>query len=99
MHSGKFFSGKPASCQAITGSDFKKPENGLDVFCFLASLCLALSIGRAEGVVAGKAEQATKAEAITNLEKYRKPIIVTKVSGKHAEICPMWAKPCIYRNM
>ena len=48
---------------------------------------------------AGKAEQATKAEAITNLEKYRKPIIVTKVSGKHAEICPMWAKPCIYWNM
>jgi len=54
----------------------------------------------AEGMVnAGKATQATKAEAIANLKKYRKPIIVTKVSGKHAEICPTWAKKCIYWNM
>jgi hypothetical protein len=54
----------------------------------------------AEGMVkAGKAKQATKAEAIANLKKYRKPIIVTKVSGKHAEICPTWAKKCIYWNM
>mgnify|MGYP000225838465 CR=1 FL=1 len=55
----------------------------------------------AEGMVkAGKAKQATKAEAIENLKKYRKhPIIVTKVSGKHAEICPTWAKRCIYWNM
>ena len=48
---------------------------------------------------AGKARLSTKAEAITNLKKYRKPIIVTKVSGKHAEICPTWAKKCIYWNM
>ena len=55
----------------------------------------------AEGMVkAGKAAPATKAEAIANLKKYRKsPIIVTKVSGKHAEICPTWAKTCIYWNM
>ena len=54
----------------------------------------------AEGMVnAGKAAPATKAEAIANLKKYRKPIIVTKVSGKHAEICPTWAKRCIYWNM
>jgi len=51
-------------------------------------------------VKAGKAAKATKAEAIANMEKYRKhPIIVTKVSGKHAEICPTWAKRCIYWNM
>ena len=49
---------------------------------------------------AGKARLATKTEAIDNLKKYRKqPIIVTKVSGKHAEICPTWAKKCIYWNM
>ena len=54
----------------------------------------------ADGMVnAGKAAPATKAEAIANLKKYRKPIIVTKVSGKHAEICPTWAKRCIYWNM
>jgi hypothetical protein len=54
----------------------------------------------AEGMVnAGKAAPATQAEAIANLKKYRKPIIVTKVSGKHAEICPTWAKKCIYWNM
>ena len=55
----------------------------------------------AEGMVnAGKARHATKEEAIANLKKYRKhPIIVTKVSGKHAEICPTWAKKCIYWNM
>ena len=55
----------------------------------------------AEGMVqAGKAKHATKAEAVENLKKYRKhPIIVTRVSGKHAEICPTWAKKCIYWNM
>ena len=55
----------------------------------------------AEGMVkAGKAARRTKAEAIANMEKYRKhPIIVTKVSGKPAEICPTWAKRCIYWNM
>jgi hypothetical protein len=55
----------------------------------------------AEAMVrAGKAVAATQAEAIANVKKYRKqPIIVTKVSGKHAEICPTWAKKCIYWNM
>lgn len=55
----------------------------------------------AEGMVnAGKAEPATKAEAIANLKKYRKhPIMVSRVSGKQAEICPVWAKKCLYWNM
>lgn len=55
----------------------------------------------AEGMVqAGKAKRVTKAEAIENLKQYRRqPIIVTRVSGKHAEICPTWAKKCIYWNM
>ena len=48
---------------------------------------------------AGKARLSTKTEAITHLTRYRKPIIVTKVSGKYAEICPTWAKKCIYWNM
>ena len=48
---------------------------------------------------AGKARLTTKAEAINNLKRYRKPIIVTKVSGKYAEICPTWARKCIYWNM
>ena len=55
----------------------------------------------AEGMVrAGKADEATKAEAVANLKKYRKhPIMVTTVSGKQAEICPAWAKKCLYWNM
>ncbi len=55
----------------------------------------------AEGMVnAGKAREVTKTEAVETLMKYRRhPIIVTKVSGKHAEICPTWAKKCIYWNM
>ena len=55
----------------------------------------------AEGMVnAGKAAPATKADAIANLKKYRKhPIMVTQVSGKQAEICPAWAKKCLYWNM
>lgn len=55
----------------------------------------------AQGMVAaGKARPATEAEAIENLEKYAKhPIIVTKVSGKYAEICPTWPKKCLYWNM
>jgi len=48
---------------------------------------------------AGKARLTTKVEAINKLKRYRKPIIVTKVSGKYAEICPTWAKKCIYWNM
>lgn len=51
-------------------------------------------------VAAGKARIVTKDEAIENIKKYRKhPIIVSKVSGKHAEICPTYPKKCIYWNM
>ncbi len=50
-------------------------------------------------VMAGKAHMVTKAQAIENIRKYRKrPIIVSKVSGKHAEICFTWAKLCVYWN-
>ena len=43
----------------------------------------------AEGMVeAGKAKYVTKEEAIEVLQKYPKnPIVITRVSGKHAEIC------------
>jgi hypothetical protein len=51
-------------------------------------------------VEAGKARFVTKDEAIDNVRKYQKsPIIVSKVSGKHSEICPTWPKKCLYWNM
>jgi hypothetical protein len=51
-------------------------------------------------VEAGKARFVTKDEAIDNVRKYQKsPIIVSKVSGKHSEICPTWPKTCLYWNM
>lgn len=55
----------------------------------------------AEGMVkVGKAKFVSKAEAIENIKKYQKnPIIVSKVSGKHSEICPTWPKKCLYWNM
>ncbi|MDY6905927.1 MAG: hypothetical protein SWH61_14720 [Thermodesulfobacteriota bacterium] len=50
-------------------------------------------------VAAGKARYATKSEAIDNIYKYsKKSIIVSKVSGKHAEICFTWPKQCVYWN-
>jgi hypothetical protein len=51
-------------------------------------------------VEAGKARFVTKEEAIDNIKRYqKKPIIVSKVSGKHSEICPTWPKKCLYWNM
>ncbi len=51
-------------------------------------------------VEAGKARVVTKEEAIDNIKKYqKKPIIVSKVSGQHSEICPTWPKKCLYWNM
>ena len=54
----------------------------------------------AQGMVAaGKAKTATKMEAIESINKYvRKPIMVSKVSGKHSEICFSWPKMCVYWN-
>lgn len=55
----------------------------------------------AEGMArAGRARRVTRAEAVANLERYRKsPLIASKVSGKYAEICPTWARKCLYWNM
>lgn len=51
-------------------------------------------------VEAGKARFVSKNEAVDNIMKYRKqPIIVSKVSGKYSEICPTWAKKCLFWNM
>jgi len=51
-------------------------------------------------VEAGKAIFVSKEEAIENIKKYqKKPIIVSKVSGKHSEICPTWPQKCLYWNM
>lgn len=48
----------------------------------------------------GKARPASRSEAVATIRSYRKPsIIVSKVSGKYAEICPTWAKKCVYWNM
>jgi len=54
----------------------------------------------AQGMVAaGKARNATKMEAIKNIRKYsKKSIMVSKVSGKHSEICFTWPKMCVYWN-
>jgi len=55
----------------------------------------------ADGMVqAGKATYITKEEAVAVLEKYpRNPVVVTKVSGKHAEICNTWQERCVYWSM
>ncbi|MBI4964431.1 MAG: hypothetical protein HY913_14225 [Desulfomonile tiedjei] len=52
----------------------------------------------AEGMVdAGKAKYVTQEEAIAVLGMYPKyPTIVSKVSGKHMEICNTWPKTCVY---
>jgi len=51
-------------------------------------------------VEAGKARFVTKDEAIDNVRKYQKsPIIVSKVSGKHSEICHTLPMRCLYWNM
>ena len=39
-------------------------------------------------------------EAVANVRKYHTgPVVVSKVSGKHMEICRTWAKRCVYWNM
>lgn len=55
----------------------------------------------AEGMAkAGKAKIASRSEAVKTLEKYsKKPLIVSRVSGNYAEICPTWPKRCLYWNM
>lgn len=51
-------------------------------------------------VAAGKARFVDTDAAIDNVRKYHTgPVVVTKVSGKHAEICRTWAKRCVYWNM
>ena len=54
----------------------------------------------AEGMAAaGKARLATKEEAVENIHKYgKKSIMVSKVGGKHSEICFTWPKQCVYWN-
>lgn len=55
----------------------------------------------ADGMVeVGKAKYVTKDDAIAVLDKYPKnPVVVTKVSGKHAEICNTWQERCVYWSM
>jgi len=55
----------------------------------------------ADGMVsAGKARFVDVDAAIANVRKYHTgPIVVSKVSGKHMEICRTWAKRCVYWNM
>lgn len=52
----------------------------------------------AEGMVeAEKASYVTKDEAMSVLRKFPgHPIVATRVSGKHAEICNTWPRGCIY---
>ncbi len=55
----------------------------------------------AEGMAAaGKARLVDRDEACDTIRAYRKhPIVVSRVSGKPAEICPTWAKTCLYWNL
>ena len=55
----------------------------------------------AEGMAAaGKARLVSRQEAVDNIRAHSKsPIIVSRVSGKPAEICPTWPKRCLYWNM
>jgi hypothetical protein len=49
---------------------------------------------------AGKARFVDVDAAIANVRKYHTgPVVVSKVSGKHMEICRTWAKRCVYWNM
>jgi len=51
-------------------------------------------------VSAGKARFVDAQAAIANVRKYHTgPVVVSKVSGKHMEICRTWAKRCVYWNM
>ncbi|MHC1605350.1 MAG: hypothetical protein ACXQTP_05230 [Candidatus Methanofastidiosia archaeon] len=54
----------------------------------------------AEGMIkAKKARHVTKEEAIKTLKKYDNPLILSKISGKHMEICPSSPEKCIYWKM
>ena len=51
-------------------------------------------------VSAGKARLVDVDAAIANVRKYHTgPVVVSKVSGKHMEVCRTWAKRCVYWNM
>ena len=55
----------------------------------------------AEGMIkVGKARYVAKEEAINTLKKYpNNPLILSKVSDKHMEICRSLPKKCVYWNM
>lgn len=51
----------------------------------------------AQGLIrSGHARPCTKPEAIETLHKYNTPIILSKVSGRYAEICHSVPKECVY---
>ena len=55
----------------------------------------------AEGMVAaGKAKKVSCQEAIDTLAKYKKnPLVASRVSGKHMELCRTSPEGCVYWNM
>jgi len=54
----------------------------------------------AEGLVeVGKARYVTKEVAINTLKKYNNPLILSKVSNKHMEICRSSPDVCVYWNI
>jgi len=51
-------------------------------------------------VEVGKAEYASKEEAMTALSQHKgRPLVVSKISGKYMEICRTWPENCFYWNM
>jgi predicted transcriptional regulator len=54
----------------------------------------------AEGLAeVGKARYVTKEEAINTINKYNNPLILSKVTNKHMEICRSSPDVCVYWNM
>ncbi len=55
----------------------------------------------ADGLVeVGKAGYVSKEQAIQTVkEQGGHPIVISKVSGKHMEICRTWPETCVYWNM
>ena len=69
------------------------PESPYTESIFLDELANAM-------VEAGQAKYVTKEEAFAVMDKYEShPIIISKVSGKYAEICRTWPDKCLYWNM
>ena len=65
------------------------PDSELTESVFLDDLAMGL-------IKSGDAKSCKPQEAIDVLKKYRKPIILSKVSGQYVELCRSVPKSCVY---